>query len=192
MLIVRTAIMAVCSGVLLTACAVPNATTDPMGAIKPWITPVPPQNNANTGVSSFADVYKYQGSRQCENGGVPLAEMQRQLQMSNIPVTNASCGTDGRMYPQFCGGADGKINIFTIPSAALDAALAQGFVLLNQLPEAQRANCYGNAPANNNGNGTSTTYPYNNNNNNANNHTNTTEGFVPYTGGNNESYYSYQ
>lgn len=189
MLTVRTAIMAVCSGVLLTACAVPNGTTDPMGAIKPWITPVPPQNNNAAAPTSYADVYKYQGSRQCENGGVPLAEMQRQLQSMNIPVTNASCGTDGRMYPQFCGGADGKINIFTIPSDAVDAALARGFVLLSSAPEAQRTNCYANnVPANNNG--TSTAYPYNNNN--PQNNTSAGDGVVPYTGGNNESYYSYQ
>jgi hypothetical protein len=94
--------------------------------------------------------------------------MQRQLQAGGAIVTNSSCGMDGRMYPAFCGGADGKINIFTISSNSMNAALAQGFTPLTNLPEAQKTSCY-NAPSNT---GTSTTYPY--------------------TGGNNSSYYSYQ
>ncbi len=185
MLTVRTVIMAVCSGFLATACAVPNG-----ALVNPWVvTPTPAPEPV-----TYADVYKYQGSRQCENSGVPLAEMQRQLQMSGVTVTNATCGMDGRMYPAFCGGADGKINIFTVPSTSVNAALSQGFVLLTNLPEAQRTSCYGANPANGgNNNGTSTTYPYNGNNSTPNtNNNNTNSGFIPYAGGSNDSYYSYQ
>ncbi len=184
MLTVRTAMVILSAGMTLTACAVPNG-----ALVNPWVPPV--ISTPTPAPVSYVEVFKSQGSRQCENNGVPLAEMQRQLQMANIPVTNASCGTDGRMYPQFCGGADGKINVFSIPSDAVNAAVAQGFGVLSDLPGAQRTNCYGgnatNAPVNT---GTSTTYPYNNNT--ANNNTSTSDGFIPYTGGNNDSFYSYQ
>lgn len=148
---------------LLTAC-IPNGSYvnpwNPWGATTyPPATPVP---------VTYVDVYKYQGSRQCEGGGVPLAEMQRQLQAGGAIVTGSSCGMDGRMYPAFCGGADGKINIFTVTSNSMNAALAQGFTPLSSLPEAQKTNCYNAANSSDN----STTYPY--------------------TGGNNTSYYSYQ
>ena len=167
MLTVRTVIMAVCSGFLATACAVPNG-----ALVNPWVvTPTPAPEPI-----TYADVYKYQGSRQCENSGVPLAEMQRQLQSMRIPVVNSACGMDGRMYPAVCGSSDGKINILSIPSDAVQAAMSQGFFLLNDLPGAQRTNCSAGGVNNNNTTSSSvTTHPY-----------------TPYTGGNNTSYYSYQ
>lgn len=158
--------LAVLTALLLSACAVP-----PSGYVfdpSPWLPP-------NTGVPSmtpqpvnFVDVYKYQGSRQCEGGGVPLAEMQRQLQMAGVAVNRADCGMDGMMYPAFCGGADGRINIFSIDSRNANTAFAQGFRRLTDLPNAQRVSCYTNPPLNTNNtptwnsgqSGVSTTYPY--------------------------------
>lgn len=161
MSLIRFGGIALISALCLGACA-PNMMNG--GLVNPWApvvnpTPVPTP-------PTYVDVYKSQGSRQCENGGVPLAEMQRQLQAANIPVVNSACGTDGRMYPSFCGGADGKINILSIPSDAVAAASTQGFALLSSLPGAQRTNCYAgnNAPNNNpppnvNTGGDTTTYP---------------------------------
>lgn len=117
----------------LGGCA-PNGTV-----VNPWW-PYPP-NPAPT-LPSYTEVYKYQGSRQCDGGGVPLEEMKRQLEVAGVIVTSSSCGRDGRVYPAFCGGADGKINIFTIPGNSASAAFAQGFSLLSDLPEAQRGGCY--------------------------------------------------
>ncbi|UOG90879.1 MAG: hypothetical protein L3K52_11795 [Candidatus Thiothrix sulfatifontis] len=149
--------------VLLSACVPNGMYVDPFN---PWGVPTYPP--ATPMPVTYVDVYKYQGSRQCEGGGTPLAEMQRQLQAGGAIVTSTSCGTDGRMYSALCGTTDGRINIFTISSNSMNAALAQGFTPLTNLPEAQKASCY-NAPAST---GTSTTYPY--------------------TGGSNSSYYSYQ
>lgn len=167
MSLIRLGGIALFSSVLLSACVPPGMVNG--GMTNPWGTPYPAPAPV-----SFVDVYKYQGSRQCEGGGIPLAEMQRQLQAAGIPVSNSSCGMDGRMYPAACGTADGKINIFTVPSDAVQAAMAQGFYLLSDLHGAQRTNCYANP---NTGSGTtntssSTTYPY--------------------TGGNNTSYYYYR
>lgn len=144
--------LAVLAGSLVLSACVPNGVyIDPFN---PWGAPTYPP--ATPMPVTYVDVYKYQGSRQCEGGGIPLEEMQRQLQSGGAVVTHSSCGMDGRMYPAFCGGADGKINIFTITSNSMNAALAQGFTPLNNLPEAQKTNCYGSAPSSD----TSTTYPY--------------------------------
>lgn len=169
------------SGVLLSACVNNPVMMTPNGVslVNPWRAPAPPITNANPPPVSYVDVYKYQGSRQCENGGITLADMQTQLQMSGVNVLSGSCGADGMMYPAFCGGADGKINIFSIPSQNVPQAQAQGFTLLTQLPNAQRVQCHNpsasrspamaSQPSSANG-----------------------QAFVPYTGGNNTSYYSYR
>ncbi|OQX15089.1 MAG: hypothetical protein BWK73_07865 [Thiothrix lacustris] len=164
MSVMRFGSLAVLTGSVLLSACVPNGVyVDPFN---PWGVPTYPP--ATPMPVTYVDVYKYQGSRQCEGGGTPLAEMQRQLQASGAIISNSSCGTDGRMYSALCGTADGRINIFTISSNSMNTALAQGFTPLTNLPEAQRATCY-NAPSST---GTSTTYPY--------------------TGSNNSSYYSYQ
>ncbi len=141
------------SSLFLSACVPTGAYVNPWS---PWgaVNTYPPATPVQV---TYVDVYKYQGSRQCDSGGVPLAEMQRQLQAGGAVVTGSSCGMDGRMYPAFCGGADGKINIFTVTSNSMNAALAQGFTPLNSLPEAQKTSCYNNNNANS---GDTTTYPY--------------------------------
>ncbi len=163
---IRSSSVALLASVLLSACAAaPNGGVyvnpwSPWGIAMPTVPTYPP---ATPTPVTYVDVYKYQGSRQCENGGIPLVEMQRQLQASGAIVTASSCGMDGRMYPAFCGGADGKINIFTVTSNSLNAAMSQGFTPMSSLPEAQKTNCYGNNTSNNNnmGNtGDTTTYPY--------------------------------
>ena len=168
------------SGVLLSACVNNPVMMTPNGVslVNPWHANPPPITNANAAPVSYVDVYKYQGSRQCENGGVTLAEMQTQLQMTGVNVLSGSCGVDGMVYPAFCGGADGKINIFSIPSQNAPQAQAQGFTLLTQLPNAQRVQCHNPSPSIP---PSMTPQPLSANG----------QPFVPYTGGNNSSYYSY-
>lgn len=161
------------STVLLSGCVSPNMVDG--GLVNPWVSPYPTTAPAPVPAPiSYVDVYKYQGSRQCEGGGVSLAQMQRQLQSMRIPVVSSACGMDGRMYTAVCGSPDGKINILSIPSDAVQAAMGQGFFLLNDLPGAQRINCSAGVN-NNNATSSVTTHPY-----------------TPYSGGNNTSYYSYQ
>lgn len=163
MLNMRVGALALFSSLFLAACVPTSGYVlqpwNPWGIATP--APAPPP-------VSYTDVYKYQGSRQCEGGGVPLEDMKLQLQSAGVVVTGTSCGMDGRMYPAFCGGADGRINVFTINSNSVNTALSQGFSPLSDLPGAQKTSCYVN-----NNSGTSTTYPYSS------------------SGGDN-SYYSYQ
>lgn len=86
-------------------------------------------------------VYKYQGSVQCQGGGVPLVQMRRQLVKAGVKVVASHCGVDGLMYPSVCGAADGKINVFTITRASLAKAQAKGFSLLKNLADAQLVQC---------------------------------------------------
>jgi hypothetical protein len=163
---IRLGSVALLASVLLSGCAAaPNGVYvnpwSPWGIAVPTVPTYPPATPAPV---TYVDVYKYQGSRQCENGGIPIAEMQRQLQASGAIVTASSCGMDGMAYPAFCGGADGKINIFTVTSNSMNTALSQGFMPITNLASAQKVNCYGggnpNNTSTNNNTGVTTTYPY--------------------------------
>lgn len=174
--------IALLSSLLLSACVPPEMMS---GIGQPWVNPWAPQQPQAYGVPDV-EIYKYQGSRQCEGGGVSLASMQQQLQMSGVQVKGSACGMDGRMYPAFCGGADGRINIFTVSGNTANLALGQGFSVLNDLPGAQRSSCY-------NGGTSSSSYYDAGSNNNNNYNTGTPSTTYPYSGGGGDnSYYSYQ
>lgn len=126
------------AGLCLSACVPPNMVNG--GFVNPWA-PYPATPTPAPTPASYVDVYKYQGSRQCENRAIPLQIMRRELDTARIPVINSSCGRDGRTYPSFCGGADGRINIYTIPADAANAARSYGFLLVSELSGAQRTPC---------------------------------------------------
>ena len=71
-------------------------------------------------------VAKSDGSLQCENNGMSLADMQQQLH--GINVYAASKESDGLMRPAVCGGATGIFNVYDIAIADLQQALDGGFV----------------------------------------------------------------
>lgn len=144
----RTGGIALFASLMLSAC-MPNMMNG--GIVSPWMPyPVyPPAASApapQPTPASYVDVYKYQGARQCENNGIPLNVMRRELDNARIPIINSSCGRDGRLYPSYCGGADGKINIYTIPSNAVNAARSYGFIPVSTLSGAQRTTCMSNSP----------------------------------------------
>lgn len=87
------------------------------------------------------DIARLTGERQCERGGESLLEQQRRLEAAGVPVLASACGTDGRMYAAVCGGATGRLGIFSIHAEKQQAAQAAGFVPLNSLPDAQRTDC---------------------------------------------------
>lgn len=180
---IRVGGIALLSSLLLSACMSPEMMN---GIGQPWVNPWAPQQPPAYAAPDV-EVYRYQGSRQCEGGGVSLASMQQQLQMSGVVVKNSACGMDGRMYPAFCGGADGKINIFTVSADTTNLALGQGFSLLRDLPGAQRTGCY-------NGSTTSSSYYDAANSGSSNNDYDSTPSTTyPYSGGGGDSsYYSYQ
>lgn len=81
-------------------------------------------------LSETVQVSKSTGSKQCEGGGKSLAVLHSELAQAGVGVTEASCGTDGRMYPAACGYPDGRIVIFSIAATDRSRAEAQGYSLL--------------------------------------------------------------
>lgn len=88
-----------------------------------------------------AGMYKYFGSLQCTGGGTPLPAMERQLTEAGVQVLASTCGIDGNAYAAVCGGADGRIGIFEVPAAQVQAASVLGFAPLSNLPAATKVAC---------------------------------------------------
>ena len=87
-------------------------------------------NSIPTPTQSAAQVEMYTSlqHRQCEpDSGLTIAEISQRLQQAQIQVYQARVGSDGRMYAQVCGGADGRIAIVTIPQSQQKQAEALGF-----------------------------------------------------------------
>lgn len=79
-------------------------------------------------------VFKYEGSKQCQQGsGVALEIMQRDLVEAGVDVICAHRGHDGRMRIQMCGADTGKMNLFVIPGEQLPKAQALGFSSVSEL-----------------------------------------------------------
>lgn len=93
-------------------------------------------NSIPTPTQSAAQVEMYTSlqHRQCEpDSGLTLTEIVQRLQQAQIQVYQARVGSDGRMYAQVCGGADGKIAIVTIPQSQQKQAAALGFQPYSQI-----------------------------------------------------------
>lgn len=71
-------------------------------------------------------VYKYDGSKQCEQGtGTDLKAMAAEL--SSIKVFSMSKKSDGQIRVQVCGALTGMANVYEISSGDLAKAEALGF-----------------------------------------------------------------
>lgn len=103
---------ALCAGILsLTACAHSD------GLNKPATEPS----------EKRVRIYKSDGSRQCEGGGISPEAMKSQLQ--GIRVYAAEKQTlHGMIFPSVCGGQTGSINVYTIAEQDLPKAEKRGFV----------------------------------------------------------------
>lgn len=86
-------------------------------------------------------VYLTLGSRQCQEGGRTVSDVQKMLREAGIQVLASSCGTDGMMYPAVCGAPDGRIAIIDVPEGQVEAARKLGLSLLSERPHAQRVAC---------------------------------------------------
>ncbi|ULJ63482.1 hypothetical protein MIS46_05400 [Wielerella bovis] len=77
------------------------------------------------------DVFKHDGSRQCQGGGISPETMQTQL--SGIQVYQARKDVQrGVMFPAVCGGGTPHINVYTIAADDLERAKQRGFAPLVQ------------------------------------------------------------
>jgi len=87
-------------------------------------------------------VYRSDGSRQCEPGGISLEEMRETLARAGIPVLCAQTGSDGRMHAAVCGGSTGRLNIYTIPAEYLQQAESRGFAPVSGLNGYRDETCH--------------------------------------------------
>jgi hypothetical protein len=88
-----------------------------------------------------AKVFKYDGSTQCNNDGIPLKKMAQELTAGGIDVICAQKASDGMMYPAVCGGGTGAINVYLIHKENVQDAEALGFASVNELPQYQDTPC---------------------------------------------------
>lgn len=77
------------------------------------------------------EIYKSDGSRQCQGGGIDPDTMAKEL--DDIVIYDARKDTLDRMYPSVCGGGTGGVNVFTIDKADLDKAKALGFEVFEKV-----------------------------------------------------------
>ncbi len=86
-------------------------------------------------------VFKYNQSTQCNNDGIPLEVMERELVGAGIDVKCSQKANDGLMYPAVCGGATGEINVYTIQPENIPDAEQLGFRHVKELTEYQDQPC---------------------------------------------------
>lgn len=74
-------------------------------------------------------VFKHDGSRQCEGKGLSVADMQKELDGVKVLSAGKMVRQDV-MFAAVCGGGTGRVNVYTIPASSLSAAEARGFRVL--------------------------------------------------------------
>lgn len=72
-------------------------------------------------------VYKSDGSRQCESGGVSPETMQTELSDIQVYAARKDVLRD-RMFAAVCGGMTGNVNVYTIAADDLPKAEQLGFM----------------------------------------------------------------
>lgn len=86
-------------------------------------------------------VFKYDQSTQCNNDGIPLEVMERELIEAGIDVKCSQKANDGMMYPAVCGGGTGDINVYLIQPENIPDAAQLGFQHVTELTEYQDQPC---------------------------------------------------
>ena len=83
--------------------------------------------------TTLITVQKPLGTLQCQdndNTEHRLIQLSTQLKEAKIKIASAAISHDGRSRPAVCGAADGKIDLFKIPSTQLQQAQQLGYSLL--------------------------------------------------------------
>lgn len=86
---------------------------------------------ANVSDGQTVQVYKHDGSRQCQGAGVSAEAMQQELAGIRVYAAEKSMLKDVA-FPDVCGGGTGDINVYTIDAKNQTAAEQRGFHVLNQ------------------------------------------------------------
>jgi hypothetical protein len=93
-------------------------------------------------VSDAVNVYKYDGSIQCEGEGVSVEEMEKELVNAGVDVFCSRKGSDGLARVAVCGASTGFINIYSIHESNLKDAQELGFKEVTTLPGYQDQPCW--------------------------------------------------
>jgi hypothetical protein len=76
------------------------------------------------------EVYISTGELQCQDKGLSISLTKSYLQEAGIKVKAESCGNATLVdYPSVCGGATGKLHVFTIDNSDSQVAENIGFTL---------------------------------------------------------------
>lgn len=90
---------------------------------------------------SVVKIFKFDQSIQCEQSGITLEDMRKELMTVGIDVLCAQKNHDGRMRAAVCGGGTGAINVYLIDSSKLTDATALGYAPVAELPGYQDQVC---------------------------------------------------
>lgn len=82
------------------------------------------------GEDSDVDVYISTGEKQCLGGGLSITEAEKYLLDAGIEVKEQSCGVLTQInFVSVCGGANGKLYVFTIDGHNANLAENIGFTV---------------------------------------------------------------
>lgn len=87
-------------------------------------------------------VFKYDQSTQCNNDGISLPAMAKELRRAGIDVQCSQKARDGFLYPAVCGGPTGIINVYQINPENIPDAQQLGFHPVSRLSEYQDRPCF--------------------------------------------------
>lgn len=79
--------------------------------------------------SAGIDVYKHDGSRQCEGEGMSPQDMQSQLDGIEVYAARKE-QLQGVAFPAVCGGDTPNINVYTIDASQRRQAEQRGFAVI--------------------------------------------------------------
>lgn len=82
-----------------------------------------------TSPNTQVDVFKQDGSRQCQGGGISPEIMQAELNGLRVHAVRKDVQR-GVMFPAVCGGGTPNINVYTISVDDLEQARQRGFAPL--------------------------------------------------------------
>ncbi len=77
----------------------------------------------------IVEVFKYDGSVQCEEGAIPVELMMEELTRAGIEVLSWRKDHDGLVRTAVCGNPTGRVNVYGIAAADGRKALELGFNL---------------------------------------------------------------
>lgn len=93
--------------------------------------------------SQSLQVYEQTGEKQCEGGGLTLAESQAKLTSAGIAVQDSSCGIQtGVAMMAMCGGPTANIYTHKINADDFEKARQLGFADLESLVNSERGTGY--------------------------------------------------